>query len=188
MKLLMYGSREFAQTVAELALDCGHEIAGCIDDHASGPGVLGTFGEVLRSHPPGEYGIALAVGYSNLDGRWQAWQRIRAAGYATPALVHPRAYVARSAEVGAGAMVMAGAIVDVRARIGEAAVLWPGACINHDSSIGQNCFVSPNATVCGYVELGEHSFVGAGAAIVDHCAVPPRTRIKMSSSYTGAKQ
>lgn len=188
MKLLMYGSREFAQTVIELAADCGHEVAGCIDDFASGAGVLGSFEEVRRSHAPGEYGIALAVGYANLAARWEAWQKLRAAGYAVPALVHPRAYVARSARLADGAMVMAGAVVDVRARIGEASVLWPGACISHDSVVGNNCFVSPNATLCGYVELGEHSFVGAGAAIVDHCAVPQGTRIKMLSRYTGEKK
>lgn len=185
MKLLIYGSKEFAQTVIELGADCGYEVAGCIDDFATGPGVLGSFDKVQRTHPAGEYGVALAVGYTRLDARWEAWQKIRAAGYATPALVHPRAYVARSAHVAAGSMLMAGALVDVRARIGEAAVLWPGACINHDSEVGNNCFVSPNATLCGYVKLGDHSFVGAGAAIVDHCEVPSQTRIKMLSRYTG---
>ena len=188
MKFLIYGSREFAQTVIELVADCGHEVVGCIDDFASGSGVLGTFDEVQQSHPPGEYAIALAVGYTNLEARWQAWQKIRAAGYAVPALVHPRAYVAGSARVDAGAMLMAGALVDVRARIGEIAVVWPGACVSHDSAIGNNCFVSPNATICGYVELGEHSFVGAGAAVVDHCTVPAGTRVKMLSRYTGAKE
>jgi hypothetical protein len=160
---------------------------GCIDDFASGPGVLGSFDDVRRSHPPGDYGIALAVGYTCLDARWQAWQKVRDAGYAVPALVHPHAYVAGSAHVGEGAMLMAGALVDVRARIGDIAVVWPGACISHDSVIGHNCFVSPNATVCGYVALGPHSFVGAGAAIVDHCEVPPHARIKMLDRYTGAR-
>jgi sugar O-acyltransferase (sialic acid O-acetyltransferase NeuD family) len=183
MKLLIYGSKEFAQTVAELADDCGHEVAGFIDDFSTGPGILGTLTEVQRSHPPADFGIALAVGYAQLDARWDAWQRLLAAGYAAPALVHPHAYVAKSARIGAGAMLMAGALIDVRAQVGDIAVVWPGACVSHDSFIGNNCFISPNATVCGYVELGANSFVGAGAAIVDHCKVPSGTRIKMLSRY-----
>lgn len=187
MQLLIYGSREFAETVAELALDCGHEVAGFIDDFSPGPRILGTLDEVQKTHPPRDYGIAVAVGYSQLAARWTAWQRVVAAGYVAPALVHPRAYVARSASVGQGTLLMAGALVDVRAKIGEIAVVWPGACVSHDCVVGENCFISPNATLCGYVELGSHSFIGAGAAVVDHCVVPPSTRIKMLTRYIRTK-
>lgn len=187
MKLLIYGSKEFAQTVAELAADCGHDVAGYIDDFSSGPGILGTLSEVQKSHPPHDYRIALAVGYAQLDARWAAWRRVLAAGYSAPSLIHPRAYLAKSARIGPGTMLMAGALIDARARIGEIVVVWPGACISHDSSIGNNCFVSPNATVCGYVNLGANSFVGAGAAIVDHCDVPAGTWIKMLGRYVGAR-
>lgn len=185
MRLLIYGSREFAATVAELAVDCGHEVAGYIDDISPGPGILGTLDAVRRTHPPEEYGIAFAIGYSQLAARWTAWQRVVAAGYIAPPLIHPRAYAARTASVGPGAMLMAGALVDVRARIGEIAVVWPGACVSHDCVVGENTFISPNATLCGYVDLGAHSFIGAGAAIVDHCVVPPSTRIKMLARYSG---
>lgn len=186
MQVLIYGSREFSHTVAELVTDCGHDVVGFIDDFTQGAQIVGSLEEVRLSHPPGEYGVALAVGYNNMPARWEAWQRIRAAGYAAPALVHPRAYVAGSATVEDGAMLMAGSIVDVRARIGEIVVAWPGSCVNHDCVVGANCFISPNATLCGYVNLGAHSFVGAGAAIVDHCDVPPSTRIKMLSSFLKA--
>ena len=183
MQFLIYGSREFAHTVAELVEDCGHVVAGFIDDFSSGPRIVGTLEQARCSHPPDQYRIALAVGYNRLEARWDAWQRLRAAGYQAPALVHPRAYVAKSAEVGEGAMIMAGALVDVRARVGAIVVAWPGACISHDCIVGENSFISPNATLCGYVNLGAQCFVGAGAAIVDHCSVPPSTRIKMQSSY-----
>lgn len=186
MQLLIYGSKEFSQTVVELASDCGYQVAGLIDDFSQDNKVLGTLDQVAQTHPPSEYHIALAIGYGNLAARWQVWQRVKSAGYSAPALMHPRAYVANSAALGEGVMVMAGAIVDVRARIGDTAVIWPGACINHDSVVGENCFVSPGAILCGYVTLGAHSFVGAGAAIVDHCSVAPHTRIKMLERHTGA--
>jgi sugar O-acyltransferase (sialic acid O-acetyltransferase NeuD family) len=185
MRLLIYGSKEFAVTVEELAIDCGHEVAGFVDDFSPGPRILGTLDAVRQTHPSSEFGIAIAVGYSQLAARWTAWQRVLAAGYNAPALVHPRAYVARTANIGQGTMLMAGALVDVRAKIGEIAVIWPGVCISHDCAVGENTFISPNATLCGYVEMGAHSFVGAGAAVVDHCVVPPSTHIKMLSRYIG---
>lgn len=182
MRLLIYGSRSFAQTVADLARDCGHEVVGMIDDLASGPGIVGTFDQAIQAFP--DCGIALGIGYSNLPARWSAWQRVRSANRETPALVHPRAYVAASAAVGAGSFVMAGAIVDRQARLGQAVVVWPGACINHDVHIDDNCFISPNATLCGFVRVGGHTFIGAGAAIADNCVLPECSFVKMNSSYT----
>lgn len=184
MRLLLYGAREFARTVAELARHCGHEVAGLVDDRLTGPDIVGSLEQAARSHPPGEYGMVLAIGYNDLSGRWAAWLRVRALGYPTPTLVHPRAYVADSAQVAAGAMIMVGALVDVRASIGEAAVLWPGVCVNHDAVIGANTFLSPNATICGFAEVGAHSFIGAGAAVVDRGRVPEGSFIRMLGAWT----
>ena len=186
MRLLIYGSREFAKTVAELIRHCGHEATGMVDDYNSGRGIVGTFQSIVSSHGPSEYGFALGIGYSNIPARWKIWQRLRAAGYCLPPLIHPRAYVADTANVGLGSMIMAGAIVDVRVRLGNAVVIWPGACINHDTTVGDNSFVSPNATICGSATVGEHSFIGAGAAIADHCEVPASSFVNMHMRYTGA--
>lgn len=183
MKLLIYGASDFAHTVVELAQSCGHEVVGLIDDFSQKPGVLGTLAQITSSHPPSAYGLAMAIGYNDLNARWAAWRRIQATGYATPALVHPRAYVAKSASVGLGCLVMAGAVIDVRARIDDAVVVWPAACINHDAQVGTNCFLSPNSTLCGFVQLGANSFVGAGAAVVERSNVPPGSFIKMLSIF-----
>lgn len=188
MHLLIYGSKDFAATVAELARHCGHEVAGMVDDYNTGPGIIGTLDAVIHTHPPSEYGIAMAIGYSNIPARWAAWQRSRSEGYHAPALVHPRAYVADSARIGEGAMVMAGAIADVRVEVGELAVVWPGACLNHDTKIGANTFISPSVTLCGFAEVGAHSFIGAGSIIVDHGHVPGGSFVKMLTRYTARRR
>lgn len=185
MRLLIYGSKDFAATVAELIRHCGHETVGMVDDFNTGPGILGPFDLVSRTHPPSEFGIAMAIGYSNIPARWAAWERIRSAGYQAPRLIHPRAYVADTARIGEGAMIMAGAIVDVRAEIGDLVALWPGTCTNHDVQIGPNTFISPSATLCGFARVGAHSFIGAGSVIVDHSQVPEGSFIKMLTRYIG---
>jgi sugar O-acyltransferase (sialic acid O-acetyltransferase NeuD family) len=188
MRLLIYGSKDFALTVAELIRHCGHEAAGMVDDYNVGPGILGNLDAVRQTHPPSEYGFAVAIGYSNIPARWKAWERIRAAGYRAPSLVHPRAYVADTARIGDGCMVMAGSIIDVRAELGDLVVVWPGVCVSHDTKIGDNTFISPNATLCGFVRVGRDSFIGAGAAIADHCEVPVSSFLKMQNRYTGRCQ
>lgn len=184
MRLLIYGSRDFAATVAELVRHCEHEAVGFVDDFNTGDGILGSLETVRLSHPPETHGMVMAIGYKDLTARWRAWERVRRAGYCSPSLIHPRAYVADTATVEDGAFIMAGAIVDVHARVGELAVLWPGACVNHDAVIGRNVFISPNATVCGNAQVGGHSFIGAGAALVDFASVPEASFIKMLERYS----
>ncbi len=188
MRILIYGSKEFAATVGDLVRHCGHEVAGMVDDFNVGAGIVGNLDFVARNFPSSEFGFAVAIGYSNIPARWKAWERIRAAGYRAPALIHPRAYVADNVAVGDGCMVMAGAIVDVRAKLGELVVVWPGACINHDAEVGSNTFVSPNATLCGSSVIGPGTFIGAAAAVADHSRVPASSFIKMNSIFKGGRQ
>lgn len=184
MKLLVYGSQDFAQTVAALAVDCGYVIAGFVDDFNQGTGVVGTSKSIRLSHPPQNFSIVMAIGYKNLPARLVAWENLRRTGYSTPTLIHPRAYVGREVRMGEGAMVMAGAIIDVRAQIGDIAVLWPGACVNHDATIGSNSFLSPNTTICGHADIGASCFVGAGTAVVDRGVVPAGSFLPMLSRWT----
>lgn len=183
MRLLIYGSKSFASTVAELIRCCGHEVVGYVDDFNVGPDILGSFAQCLQTHPPGQFGVVMGIGYANMAARWDAWQRVVSAGYATPSLVHPKASLAATAQLGQGCLVMAGAVVDSRARTGDAVVLWPQACVNHDVQVGSNTFISPGGIVCGDSIVGSRSFVGAGAVIADHVTVPEGSFVKMLSRF-----
>ena len=188
MKLLVYGSTTFGGVVRVLVEECGHAFAGFVDDIHSGPEVLGTFEAVAKSHSAPGFGCVNAVGYNDLAARQRVTDRITAAGYSTPVLVHPRAIVGRDARIGAGAMIMAGAVIDCRVELGAAAVMWPGAVIAHDTVVGPNTFLSPNSTICGCCRLGANCFIGAAAVIVDHATVPDGTRIKAAERYLTPRQ
>ena len=179
MKILVYGSTTFGSVVRVLVEECGHAFAGFIDDkHPSGPDVLGNFDAVAKSHPAAAFGCVNAVGYNDLAARQRVTDRIRAAGYAMPALVHPRAIIGRDSRVDDGSMIMAGTVVDCRVTLEACVVAWPGVVVAHDTTIGANTFLSPNCTVCGCCDVGRDCFVGAGAVIVDHATVAGGTRIK----------
>jgi sugar O-acyltransferase (sialic acid O-acetyltransferase NeuD family) len=178
VKILIYGSRMFGDVVRSLVTDCGHEFAGFIDDVHAGVDIHGPFDEVRRHFLPGEYACVNAVGYNNLVARRQISQRIRAAGYATPTLVHPRSYLATSASLGPGVFVMASASIDHRVTVCSDAVIWPSAVISHDSVIGDNSFLSPACVICGDCRIGADCFIGAGAVIVSHAVVPDGSFVK----------
>jgi len=184
VKILVYGSTTFGSVVRVLVEECGHEFAGFIDDvNPTGPDVLGNFSAVTSSCPPAGYACVNAVGYNDLPARQRVTDRIVAAGYARPSLVHPLAIVGRDSRVGAGAMIMAGAIVDCRVDVGPDVVMWPGAVVAHDTVLAGNTFLSPNSTVCGCCRVGAGCFVGAGSVIVDHADVAAGTRIKAAERY-----
>jgi len=185
--ILVYGSQEFGRVVRRLVEDCGRTFQGFVDDWHTGEDVLGRFDAVIEKYRPDRFEFVIAVGYKNLTARWGVYQRVLVAGYRVATLIHPSAYVARSASILDGAMVMAAAAVDVAATLRELAVLWPGAVISHDSEIGENCFVSPNATVCGHCRVGRDSFIGAGAVIVDHVKVPGGAFVKAGSVFAGGE-
>jgi len=150
---------------------CGHEFGGFVDDRNTGAGILGTYDQVLQSHPPSGHGIAIGIGYQDLPGRRVALERLERDGWPLPPLVHPRAWVRDVSAIGAGAVIMAGAAVERNAAIGAGCVLWSTVVVSHDSRIDRNTFLSPGAVVCGFARVGRDCFVGAGAVIVDRCTV-----------------
>jgi len=186
-KLLIYGSKVFAGVIKDLALACNYEVAGLIDDYATGGEILGDYEYVRKHFLPGSYEIVIAVGYNDFNARWAVYTTVLEDGYNLPTLIHPKAYVRDVSSIGVGSVVMAGVIVDFNTTIGRLCVLWPGVIVNHDSRIGDNTFLSPNATVCGCVEVMGKSFIGAGSVIADHVVVPEGTFIKAGSIFTDKK-
>lgn len=183
LRAYVYGSRDYAQTVARLAAECGVEILGFVDDFAPLQARVFRF-EDLRQQAGSDCGMLIGVGYNDLPGRWALWQRIKQAGWRTPSLVHPRAHVALTAQLGEGCIVMAAAVVDHGAQLGQACALWPQANVSHDAHVGDNCFLSPQALLCGHARLGSHSFMGAGSLVVDRADLPEGTRLKMGQAHT----
>ncbi|HEV8097060.1 MAG TPA: hypothetical protein VGP71_15125 [Burkholderiales bacterium] len=172
MKLLVYGSRDYAHLVRDHLELCSHEFCGFIDDGHTGAGILGPYSEVLRTHPRAVHGIAIGIGYKDLPARRSALERIEGDGWQLPPLVHPRAWVRDLSAIGAGAVIMAGACVELNASVGAACVLWSNVVVSHDARVDANTFLSPGVTVCGFARVGRDCFVGAGAVIVDRCSVP----------------
>jgi sugar O-acyltransferase (sialic acid O-acetyltransferase NeuD family) len=90
-------------------------------------------------------------------------------------VIHPTAYVAPDARLGAGCVVCPFAFVGTATSIGENTALNTYASVGHDADVGAHSVLSPYATVNGGVRLGLGVFLGT------HATVTPRLRVGASS-------
>ncbi|MDG2306017.1 MAG: UDP-3-O-(3-hydroxymyristoyl)glucosamine N-acyltransferase [Candidatus Binatia bacterium] len=82
-----------------------------------------------------------------------------------PEGVDPRAFVADSAEIAAGARIAPGVHVGENARIGARAALHPGVVVYPDVSIGDDFTAHANVVVRERVRIGHRVTLAAGVAL-----------------------
>lgn len=170
--LVVYGTGGLGREVLQIALDAAADGAPChvvgwLDDDPQAHGreihglpVLGG-AEWLREHPR----IHVAHGIGSPAVRRRIAARL---GPEQPfaTLVHPRAWLGRRVEVGAGSVLCAGVMATTDVRIGRHVLVNLGCTVGHDTMIEDFVTVNPLAAVSGNVSLGEGADVGTGASIV----------------------
>jgi sugar O-acyltransferase (sialic acid O-acetyltransferase NeuD family) len=114
--------------------------------------------------------FAVAVGAPGRD-RLQLFDLMISMGLAPVTIVHPRAFVARDAQLAEGAQVLAMAAVCSHARIGRSVIVNTSASVDHDCQVADGVHIAPGARLAGEVRVEESAFIGAGAVVL------PRLRI-----------
>lgn len=170
-QILIYGAGGHAKAVMEMVQAIGaNPIAGIVDDNPSlkGKSVLGipVLGgrellPVLRAK-----GLALAAngvgGILDIAVRVRLFELLAQAGFAFPALPHPRATVEPSAILGEGVQVFANAYVGSSTVLHPRCMVNTGAIVSHDCEIGEYTHIAPGAMLAGHVHVGKRSLVGMG--------------------------
>ncbi|MBN2354888.1 acetyltransferase, partial [candidate division KSB1 bacterium] len=87
-------------------------------------------------------------------------------GWKFATLVHPQAYVSRSARWGEGIVVQYGAHISACVTIGNYVKINTYANVMHDTVVGDYTTVAPNAVVLGRVKIGRFCYIGANATIL----------------------
>ena len=79
-------------------------------------------------------------------------------------VIHPRAIISSTAEIGVGAIIMAGAVVNTCSRLGQNVIVNTNAVVEHDCMIGDHVHIAPGALLASAVrvEKGAHIGIGAG--------------------------
>lgn len=141
-RLLIIGAGGHGQVLAETARACGYDAVDFLDDR--NPVAIG--GTDRLEALAGSYdGAIVSIGNNAL--RRDLICRLQAVGANVATLVHPRAFVAPSAALGAGSVVLPGAVVHTNARVGVGCIISIGAVIDHDARVGDFTHVNAGAVV-----------------------------------------
>jgi len=177
---VLWGATGQAIVLEELLAACGDGIAAVVDNDPAArtpfPGVPLFHGfEGLRDwikdrDPAAYYGLA-AIGGSRGRDRIDVHGIFRSVGISVVPAIHPRAFVARNANVADGAQIMAAAAVAARCSIGEGVIVNTAASVDHESVLERGVHIGPGAVLAGSVIVEEFAFVGTGATVL------PRIRI-----------
>ena len=77
----------------------------------------------------------------------KAWLDKLRGKYRLLSIVHPKAYISKTARVGEGSVVMAGAVIQSNVTIGKGCIISANAVIDHDTEIGDYCHINCGAVV-----------------------------------------
>lgn len=178
-KLVIVGDGETAQLAYEyFTADSPFEVVGFSvekqflkRDKLNGLPVV-PFETLEEAFDPDATDAFVAVSYTQLNRvRARLFAETRAKGYTTPSYLSSRAFVWRTAKVGANCFVFEGNVVQHGVELGDDVILWSGNHIGHQAKIRDHVYVASHVVISGFCEIGENSFLGVNACISDRVKV-----------------
>ena len=171
--VVIYGGGGHAKALIELIDAAGlYQVEGVLDDHLPVGSklftvpVLGGGDLLLRLKAQGIGMVVNAVGgIGDITPRLRIYEHIAAAGLKVPSVIHPRAYIEKSARVADGAQVFFNAYIGSDTRTGFGCIINTGAILSHDCVLSDYVNVSPGAILAGAVTVGERTLIGMGVTI-----------------------
>jgi sugar O-acyltransferase (sialic acid O-acetyltransferase NeuD family) len=171
--LVIYGGGGHARSLIELIEAGGnYKIAGVLDDRLAvgskvlGIPVLGGNELLLRLKARGIGKVVNAVGgIGDISPRLRIYAAIQAAGLQVPSVIHPRAYIEKSAVLQPGQQVFFNAYIGSDVKVGFGCIVNTGAIVSHDCVLGDYVNISPGAILAGSVTVGERTLIGMGVTI-----------------------
>ena len=109
----------------------------------------------------------VAIGNSDLR---KAWMDKLSGKYRLMSIIHPKAYISKSARIGEGCVVMAGAVIQTNAAIGAGCIISANAVVDHDAKTGGFCHIN------------------CGAVVPSMTDVPSGTKVNYNEVYDPLKQ
>lgn len=178
-KVVFWGATGQARVLRELVESIGFELIALFDrDLAVAP----PFADVPLRHGRDEfaswrrnvthplYALA-AIGGDRGRDRIEVQTFLAQSGCTIPTVVHPTAFVAANASMGAGSQVLARAAVAVDATIGEACIINTAASVDHECTLGDGVHIAPGAVLAGNVVVGARTFIGMGAVVLPRVTI-----------------
>jgi sugar O-acyltransferase (sialic acid O-acetyltransferase NeuD family) len=178
LKIVILGAGGHAKVIAEVIwainqIEPQYELIGFLDDdlglvrNAIAPvPLIGSLDSLKLTRCD-----AVIVGIGDNLTRERIFNDAVEKGKYVATLVHPRAFVAPSAEIGQGSVLCVGAIVNTGAKVGKNVIVNTGATVDHHNNILDHVHLAPGVHLGGTVNVGEGTFLGIGAAVLPNLSI-----------------
>lgn len=176
--LVLLGGGGHSIVVAGLAKACGYEIHGVIDPSPNCKAVvkggytyLGADEICLKEYSANLF-FACAIGSErSCNLREKIFTSAKQHEFQFPTLIHPRAYVSPTANIGQGTQVMAGAVIQDFAVVQDNVIINTSASIDHECSIASHSHLAPGVRLSGCVQVGVKTHIGTGAVVIQNIKI-----------------
>lgn len=161
MKLLIIGAGGHGRVVKEIAeaTSLFDKIDFADDNYEFS---VGKIDDIQRLHSV--YDCAF-VGIGNNRLRAQLLKKLSDTGYTIPVLIHPTAYISKSAVIGEGTVIEPKAIVNANASVGKGCIISVGSIIDHDVIINDYSHINSGAVICDAGIIESYVKIDAGEVI-----------------------
>ena len=189
--IIIIGAGGFGRELYEMLWDVfdqsTHEFKGFLaqdDESLRDDGLESTWiGDPEEYQPTDGDRFIMAIGY--MDVRRHVYETLRQKGGQFPPFVHPKALVASTATIGAGAVIYPFATVSNGSVLKEDVHLNYYASVGHDCQLGNHCLLAPYSTLNGFVELADEVYLATHATVAPGKKIGYRSKL---SSNTAAMQ
>jgi sugar O-acyltransferase (sialic acid O-acetyltransferase NeuD family) len=190
--IIIWGATGQARVLAEFLPKLGFELRAFFDNN---PKVLSPIPAVpihygrdgflhwREANPSPAAGLA-AIGGEHGEDRLAMQDFLSAHGIEIATAVHPRAFVAGDASIGAGSQVLAMAVVAAGCALGRGCIVNHHADVDHECILADGVHLGPGATLCGLVSVGAFTLVGAGATVLPRIRIGSRSVVGAGSVVT----
>jgi sugar O-acyltransferase (sialic acid O-acetyltransferase NeuD family) len=107
--------------------------------------------------------------------------RAIAAGLRLPNVIHPKAFLSSSVQLGCGNVIKAGAIVDTESMIGDCCIIDNGVLVPHHNVIHDGVHLAPGVVMGGGCMIGEMTLIGIGSAVSSRIQIGKNVIVKPGS-------
>lgn len=181
MRLAIVGAGGFSSEVVDLAVACGHEVVGFVDDSVRGEHSLSKLPIVGSWSDLAIEAAVIAIG--DTASRASMFERMEGV-IEVITLVHPSACVSASATLGRGTLVMQNVVVNAEACVGENVILNVGCCVAHNCVVGDHCHVAPAVQLAGGSSVGSRTFCGTSSVVLPGISVGDRCSLGAGAVVT----
>lgn len=182
-KLLILGAGGHGKVIAEIAEALGvYETVDFADDNSVN--AVGRLSDLEKLHKL--YDCAF-VGIGDNRLRGELINKLEKIGYEVPVLIHPTAYVSKSATIEKGSVLEPMSVVNANTYVGAGCIISVGAVVDHDVTIGNFCHINAGAIIKAGGKIDDFRKLEAGEIFFGYDAARVNNTITLDDNNPFAK-